>query len=54
MPIYLNPYKYITITNLDLKQIDQKVKRREHYELKNVEESENATAKDLVDKVFEL
>ena len=46
--MYLNDYDYIVITNTDLKQIDQKLKKRENYSFKTIQESENATAKDLV------
>ena len=53
MPVYLNDYNYIVITNTDLKQIDQKLKKRENYSFKTIQESENSTAKDLVEKVLE-
>lgn len=51
VPIYLNGYQYLTIFNNDLKQIDQKTKRRENFSLKIIQESENATVKDLIEKV---
>ena len=51
VPLYLNEYDYIVISNLDLKQIDQKTKRREHFTLKVLQESENATVNDLVANV---
>lgn len=54
VPIYLNCYKYLIVTNLDLKQIDQKVKKRNDFEFKDVEESENATVDDLVAKINAL
>lgn len=37
IPLYLNDYEYIVITNTDLKQIDQKTKRREHFALKVIQ-----------------
>jgi hypothetical protein len=37
VPLYLNDYEYLVITNQDLKQIDQKTKRREHFNLKIIQ-----------------
>jgi len=54
IPIYLNTYQYVCITNSDLKQIDMKNKRRTDFHLKNVEESENATVSDLSDRIAAL
>jgi thioredoxin-related protein len=51
IPIYLNKYRYICITNYNLRQIDKKIKRREDFELKTIEESENATVQDLLSKI---
>ncbi len=53
MPVYLNSYQYLPITNLNLKEIDQKSKLREHFKFRTIEESENATVKDILEKIFE-
>jgi len=37
VPIYLNDYQYIPITNGDLRSIDQKTKKREDFQLKTIQ-----------------
>ena len=39
VPIYLNKYKYIMIKNVDLKDIDRKLKKRKDFELSDIGES---------------
>lgn len=54
VPVYLNTYWFLAITNIELKQIDTKQKKRSDFALQKVEESELSTVEGILRNIREV